>query len=386
MYDVLVRGGTVVTETATEPLDVAVTGERIVALGSPGSLGSDAAIVIDAERRLVLPGGVDPHVHYSLGFGPVRAESQDYSSAAAVGGTTTIIDFALQEAPASLHEAIAAKKAEAYGRMAVDWSLHAIVAGPEVSFDVVDEIGDVVRGGIPTVKTFMTYGWMTDDGQRLAIMQATADAGGMSVVQEMLWRALVDDRLQAVGTDHFAFSVRDRYERMGTTVDQLQAGIASVELRLPVLFHLGVNGGRLSLERFVELVATSPAKLMGLYPRKGTIAVGSDADLVVVDPDRTWIVRAEDLHMSSDYSCWEGWELRGRVETTLLRGETVVDSGRFVGRRDGGRFLERTRWRETEADARRSARRLRQDDPPRRLARRRGRGPLRVALARRRRQ
>ena len=456
MYDLLVRGGTVVTETAAERLDLAVEGERIAAIGPSDSLGAEAERIIAADGCLVLPGGVDPHVHYNLAFGPVRAEAQDYSRAAALGGTTTVIDFALQEAPKSLHDAVAEKKTEAGGRMAVDWGLHAIVSGPEVSFEVLDEIADVVRGGIPTIKTFMTYGWMTDDGQRFGIMQATAEAGGMSVVhaeddaianwltrkyvaegkthgayiaetrgplveeaavrramflaeragsplyvlhmaagsgvralsegrsrglpfygetlllylsftadalwederrgllwnnyppikfredQELLWEALADDRLQAVGTDHFAVTASDRDEKMGTTVDQLQAGIASVELRVPVLFHLGVTDGRLSLNRFVEVVAANPAKLMGLYPRKGTLAVGSDADVVVLNPSRPWTVQADELHMSADYSCWEGWELQARVETTILRGEVVVDDGRFVGRDGGGRFLERT--------------------------------------------
>jgi dihydropyrimidinase len=455
MYDVLVRGGTVVTEAATGPLDLAIAGERIAALGPPGTLG-EAARVVDAEGCLVLPGGVDPHVHYGLGFGAVRAEGAEWSRAAALGGTTTVIDFALQEAPASLHEAVAAKRAESERLMAVDWSLHAIVAGPEVAPEVVEEVGDVVRGGIPTIKTFMTYGWMTDDGQRLALMAATADAGGMSVVhaeddaiavrlteryvregkthgayiaetrgplveeaavrramllaertgsplyvlhmgagsavralaegrarglpfhgetlllylsftaeklwddagrgllwnnyppikfqedQDELWRALADGRLGAVGTDHFALTAADRYERMGTTVDSLQAGVASVELRVPVLYHLGVAGGRLSLERFVELVATGPARLMGLHPRKGVLAVGSDADVVVLDPRRSWTVRAEELTSCADYSCWDGWELSARVRTTLLRGAVVVENGSFVGALDGGRFLPRT--------------------------------------------
>ena len=455
MYDVIVRGGTVVTAEGAEPLDVAIDGERIAAVEPPGALEAEAGSVLDADGLLVLPGGVDPHVHYSLAFGPVTAESQDWSPAAALGGTTTVVDFALAEPSVSLHHAIAAKKAEAEGRMAVDWALHAIVAGPQVAPDVFDEIADVVRGGIPTVKTFMTYGWMTDDGDRFGLMQATAAAGGMSVVhaeddalaafltrrhlrdgkthgahigetrgplveeaavrralflaeraesplyvlhmaagsgvealagararglpvygetlplylsftaedlwdasgpglllnnyppvkhaedRELLWQALADDRLQAVGTDHFGLTAEDRNVRMGTTVDALGAGHAAVELRLPLLFHLGVGSGRLGLARFVELVATNPAKLMGLFPRKGTIAVGADADLALLDPARSWTVRAEDLHTRADFSAWEGWEVTGKVVTTILRGAVVVADGRFVGAPAGGRFHER---------------------------------------------
>jgi dihydropyrimidinase len=454
MHDLLIRGGTVVTPSTAQPLDVAVDGETVVALERPGAV-TEARRVIDADGCLVLPGGVDPHVHYNLGFGPVTAESQEHSHAAALGGTTTVIDFALQEPPTSLHEAIEAKKAEADGRMAADYSLHAILAGPEVSFDVMEEIGDVIRAGIPTIKTFTTYGWMTDDGHRLGVMEQVAEHGGMSVVhaedddianwltkkyvregkthgayiaetrgpiveeaairramllaehtgsplyvlhmaagrgvlalaegrgrglpfygetltpylsftadklwddegrgllwnnypvlkqredQDLLWTALADDRLSTVGSDHFALSVADKYEQMGTTVESLMAGWPNVELRLPMTYHLGVAEGRISLGRFVDVVATNPAKLMGLYPRKGTVAVGSDADLVVLDPNRKWTVRADDLAMSSDYTPWEGWEIQGRVITTVLRGSVVVDGASFVGSGSQGKFLER---------------------------------------------
>jgi dihydropyrimidinase len=454
-HDLLIRGGTVVTAAAVEPRDVTIDGERIAALEPPGA-AAEARRVIDASGCLVLPGAVDPHVHYSLAFGPVRAESQDHSHAAALGGTTTVIDFALQQAPTSLHQAIEDKKSEAEGRMSVDYGLHAIIAGPEVAFEVLAEIGDVVRDGIPTIKTFMTYGWMVDDGIRFGVMQEVATHGGMSVVhaeddaianwltrkyvregkthgayiaetrgplveeaavrramllaertgsplyvlhmaagsavlalaeararglpffgetltpylsfsadqlwedgdrglllnnyptikqredQAVLWEALADDRLSAVGSDHFAVSLTDKYEKMGTTVDQLMAGHPNVELRLPVVFHLGVGRGRLTLQRFVEVVATNPARLMGLYPRKGTLAPGSDADVVVFDPERTWTVRHEELAMSSDYSPWEGWELTGKVVTTILRGAVIVEDGAFVGARGGGRFLPRS--------------------------------------------
>lgn len=453
--DLLVRGGTVVDAASSAVLDIAVAGERIVAVEPPGVLDADGRRVIDATNCLVLPGGVDPHVHYNLAFGSVRSEPQRYSPAAAFGGTTTVVDFALQEPPASLCDAVAAKKAEAAGSMAVDYGLHAIITGPEVGFEVLDEIGPVVREGIPSIKTFMTYHWQVDDGARWGIMRAVAEAGGLSVVhaeddaiarwqtagyvragkthgayvaetrdalveeaavrramllaeragcplyvlhmaagagvralaegrarglpffgetivpylsftadalwqdpprgllhnnyptpksaadQAELWAALGDGRLDTVGSDHFATSADDHLERMGTTVDAMCAGHASVELRLPVLYHLGVAEGRISLPRFVDLVSTAPARLMGLYPRKGVLAEGSDADIVLLDPSATWTVRARDLHMSADYSCWEGWELRGQVRTTILRGTVLVDEGRWVGPRDAGRFQER---------------------------------------------
>ena len=457
MHDVLIRNGTVVSPASSDLLDVAISGEAVAALAPPGQLDPDGAKrVIDAANCLVLPGGVDPHVHYSLSFGPVTAETQDYSRAAALGGTTTVIDFALQEPPNSLHDAIDAKRAEADGRMAVDYSLHAILAGPEIAFETLEEVGDVIRAGIPTLKTFTTYGWMVDDGYRYGLMCEVAEHGGMSVVhaeddaianwltkkyvregkthgayiaetrgplveeaavrrcmllaersgsplyvlhmaagtavdalaegrsrglpfygetltpylsftaerlwddehrgllwnnypvlkqredQETLWAALADDRLSTVGSDHFALSVADKYERMGTSVESLMAGWPNVELRLPIVYHLGVAGRRLSINRLVEVVSTNPAKLMGLHPRKGAIEPGSDADITILDPARSWTVRHDELAMSSDYSPWEGWELTGKVTTVLLRGSVIVDGASFIGAPDEGRFLART--------------------------------------------
>lgn len=455
MYDLLVRGGTVVTPDSSEPLDVAVEGEQITAIGQPGSLGHEAERVVDASGCLVIPGGIDPHCHYNMGFGDVRCETQEYSPAAAFGGDTTIIDFVLQEPPVSLHEAVEAKKAEAQGAMAVDYGLHAILAG-DISFDVMEEIGDVIRAGIPTIKTMMTYGWMSDDGHRWGVMNEVAEHGGLSVVhaeddaiaewltkkylregkthgayisetrgplveeaairramllaersgsplyvlhmaagngvealaegrskglpfygetltpylsftaeklwddenrgllwnnyptikfqedQDLLWQAIADNRLQVVSSDHFLITADDRFNKMGVTVDSLQAGQAGVELRIPVLFSMGVQEGRISVNRFVELISTNPAKIMGLYPRKGQVAVGSDADIAILDPDRSWTVHHGDLHMSPGYSCWEGWELKGKVKTTILRGQVLVEDEEWVGPKRSGQFVPRT--------------------------------------------
>jgi dihydropyrimidinase len=454
MYDVLVQGGSVVGPRATELLDVAVVGEQIAAVDRPGELAPEAKKVIDATGCLVIPGGVDPHCHYSLGFGAVHAEPQEYTPAAAFGGTTTILDFAFWQPPNTLHQAVEEKKAEAEGRMAVDYGFHALL-GTDPPFEVIEEIGDVIRGGMPTIKTLTTYAWISDDGYRFGVMSEVAKHGGLSIVhaedddiakwltakylrdgkthgayivetrgplveeaavrramllaertgsplyvfhiaaasaavavgegrakglpmygetliaylsftadklwddenkgllwnnypvikhqgdQDVLWEAVADDRLQVVSSDHFATSVADRYEKMGTTIDSLQAGQASVEMRVPVLFHRGVQEGRISLNRFVELVSTNPAKIMGLYPGKGVLAVGSDADIVVIDAARTWTVRWQDHHMSPDYNCWEGWELKGKVTTTILRGSVLVENGEWVGSKTGGRYLPR---------------------------------------------
>jgi len=436
VLDVAVTNGTVVTEEGVRDADVGVVGEEITLLGEPGSLGNGAAArVVDARGLLVLPGGIDPHVHYELEALGARSESADSSVAALFGGTTTVIDFAFCVPPQGALAAVAERRAVFEGRMAPDWGLHLILAG-EIPFETIDEIPELVGSGVPTIKTMTTYGWMCDDGHRYGVMCAVAEAGGLSVIhaeddeiarwltkkyvregkthgayisetrpalveeaavrralllaersgsalyvlhvaagsaveaiaearargmpaygetltpylsftqealwetergllynnyptikseadRSVLWEAVADDRLQVVSSDHFLISAADRMTKMGVTIEDLQCGQAGVEMRLPVLYTLGVASGRLTLERLVELVATNPAKLMGLYPRKGTIAVGSDADLVLFDPSRHFTVSLDELHMDSDYNCWEGWELQGRPRTVIRRGEVV---------------------------------------------------------------
>ena len=148
--------------------------------------------------------------------------------------------------------------------------------------------------------------------------------------------------MQAVGTDHCLVKLTDRYETMGTTVDAMQAGQASVELRVPLVYSHGVATGRFSASRWVELVSYNPARLMGLWPAKGELAPGADADVVVFDPNRKWTVHWQDLHMSEPYSCWDGWELTGKVRDTIRRGQVLVREGNYVGSRTDGRFVERT--------------------------------------------
>lgn len=467
-YDLVITGGLTVTPSGASPLDVAVNGESIAAVDRPGAFGGQGRRVLDAGGCIVMPGGVDPHVHFNLRLpaldgSVIPDEGQEYSFAAAFGGTTTIIDFALwerarwdQDHSLGLTEAVAEKKAEAHGRMAVDYGLHGLLIG-NPPFEVLDEIGAAIQGGIATIKTSSSCPpWTSDDGHRLGVMMEVAQHGGLHILhaedqaiidwltakyvrdgklhgaytcetrgplveeaairraillseytgcplfvlhvgagagaaavkqararhlpvfgetlicylsftsdklwdddnhgllwnnwpalkgaddRSALWQAITDDGLQVVSSDHYVVKVADRYQGMGDTVaTQGQAGQASLEMRLPVLFHLGVNEGRLSLERLVDVLATNPAKLMGLYPRKGVLQPGSDADIVIFDPGKTWTVACRDHHMSADYNCWEGWELRGKVRSTLLRGTPLVADGAWVGSKTGGQFLPR---------------------------------------------
>jgi len=465
MYDLLIVNGTVVTPTGAEACDVAVDGETIAAVAPAGTLGTEAKKVIDAAQCYVIPGGIDPHVHYAMNFeNIILTEGPHYSFAAAIGGNTSVIDFAFQEPPQGLIDAIADRKVQFAGQMAIDYSVHAILT-KTFSFDVVEEIGQAIAEGVPTIKTMMTYGYMTDDGQRWGAMNEVAKNGGMSVVhaeddsiarwltaqyiragkthgayicevrgpiveeaavrramflaeransplyilhmaagsginalaesrgrglpfygetlsaylsftqddiwdespievggtvynargclynnyptpkfaadRDTCWEALGDGRLQAVATDHALVSLKDRFETMGTTIENMQAGQAAVELRVPLLFDQGVNTGRISVNRWVELISTNPAKIMGMWPQKGQIAPGSDADIVVFDPAKRWQVRWQDLHMSEPYSCWDGWELTGKVRDTVLRGSLIVQDGEFVGSKTGGQFVPR---------------------------------------------
>jgi len=158
--------------------------------------------------------------------------------------------------------------------------------------------------------------------------------------RDACWEAIADDRLQAVGTDHALVKLHDRFHVMGTTVDAMQAGQAAAELRIPVLYSEGVAKGRFSASRWVELIATNPARLLGLQT-KGELREGADADVMIFDPNKQWTVHWQDLHMSEPYSCWDGWELTGKVRTTILRGTVLVEDGNFVGSKTSGRFVER---------------------------------------------
>jgi dihydropyrimidinase len=467
MHDTLIRNGTVVAEEGVADLDVLIDGETITALVDRGGDPPEAREVIDAAGRRVLPGGIDPHVHYEVisSHGTVQSESADNSIAAAVGGNTTVIDFAFHEHQPTTHAAVAERLQKLDGRMAVDYGLHVILTG-EPSFEVLEEIPDLVRMGLPSFKTFTTYRWIMDDGHRFGVMQAVAEAGGMSVIhaedhaligwltkkyqregkthgayisetrnalveeaavrravllaersgsplyvlhvgagdaadaiadarrrgvecfgealignlsftqenlwdrspieigghtfpdrgllfnnypvlktaedRERLWQALESGALQAVSSDHFLAKAIDRYTHMGTEIPGVMSGQAAVELRIPVLYTLGVATGRLDLETFVRLISTNSARLGGLYPRKGVLAPGSDADVLIFDPEARWRVVVDELAMDTDYSCWEGWELQGRVDTVLLRGTTLVRNGAAVAQPARGRFLERT--------------------------------------------
>jgi dihydropyrimidinase len=451
----IVRGGRVVTSSQSFEADVLVEGERIEALGSFPDVQADR--VIEATGKLVLPGGVDPHTHLDAPLKGTITADDFYSGtvAAAIGGTTTIIDFPVQEKGQDPRVSHADWYARAEEKAVVDWGLHQVITDlPDEYFPALDEL---IRDGAPSFKMFMAYpgARMVDDATIFKAMRRTAENGGFVLMhcengpvidllekeaiaagnvdpvynsitrppvteaeataraislaelagvpvyvvhlsaaealdavsrardrgvaayaetcphyllltdeklsepdfggskyvmcpplrtpahQERLWKGLRTDELQVVSTDHTPFRFEGQKEMGRGNFPKIPNGVPGIEWRTGLMYHFGVGQGRIGLNRFVELIATAPAKLFGCYPRKGEIAPGSDADLVVFDPDTEVTLSARSQATLSDYNPYEGWTLRGAVETVLLRGTVIVEAGAFVGTRGGGRFVRR---------------------------------------------
>jgi dihydropyrimidinase len=451
----IVRGGRIVTSASTFDGDVLIQGETITAVGTVPDLPADR--IVEAAGKLVLPGGVDPHTHLDAPLKGTITADDFYSGtvAAAIGGTTTIIDFPVQEKgqdPRVSHQ-------DWYGRAdekaVVDWSLHQVITDlPDEYFPALDEL---IREGSPSFKMFMAYpgARMVDDGVIFKAMRRTADNGGFVLMhcengpvidvlerealaagnvdpmynsvtrppvteseataraialaelagvpvyvvhlsaapaldavaaardrglpvyaetcphyllltdeklsepdfggskyvmcpplrtplhQERLWRGLLTNELQVVSTDHTPFRFEGQKEMGRGNFPKIPNGVPGIEWRTALMYHFGVRAGRFGLNRFVELIATNPAKLFGCYPRKGEIAPGSDADLVVFDPEKEVTLSASTQATLCDYNPYEGSALHGAVDTVLLRGSVIVDSGLFVGSRGQGRFVRR---------------------------------------------
>jgi len=471
MSTTLIRGGTVVSATGRAAADVLIDGETIVAVLAPGSqlLGTEVAAsvdaVIDATGRYVIPGGIDAHTHMELPFGGTSASDtfETGTRAAAWGGTTTIIDFAVQRSGERVQDGLAAWHAKAQGNCAIDYGFHQIVGG--VDDASLAALRGLVDEGVSSFKLFMAYPgvFYSDDAQVLKAMQVAADTGLLTMMhaengpaidvlaaqlvaqgktepyyhgiarawqleeeathraimladvagaplyvvhvsakqavgqiaaardcgknvfgetcpqylylsleeqlgassdqwgrfegakwvcstplrsraeghQDHMWQALRTNDLQMVSTDHCPFCMKDQKELGRGDFRAIPNGIGSVEHRLDLLYQ-GVVAGRLTLERWVELVSTTPARMFGLYGRKGVIQPGADADIVVYDPHgHTSIGYGATHHMNMDHSAWEGFEIDGHVDTVLSRGKVIVDGGRYLGGRGDGRFVRR---------------------------------------------
>ena len=466
MSTTLIRNGIVVTPTGSSPMDVLIDGERIVAVLEPGdsalgaSLAQSAGTVIDAAGKYVIPGGVDAHTHMELPFGGTFASDtfDTGTRAAAWGGTTTIIDFAVQRYGERVQDGLAAWHAKAGGNCHIDYGFHQIIGG--VDDDSLKAMDELVDEGITSFKLFMAYPgvFYSDDGQILRAMQQAASNGSMIMMhaengiaidvlvaqalakghtdpvyhgltrpweteeeathraimlarmtgaplyivhmsakqavetlqkardggwnlfgetcpqylylsleehlaapgfegakwvcstplrsraeghQDELWRYLRTNDLSVVSTDHCPFCFKDQKELGLGNFSKIPNGIGSVEHRMDLIYQ-GVVMGQLTVERWVEICSTTPARMFGLYPQKGVIAPGSDADIVIYDPNgHTSIGVGKTHHMNMDHSAWEGFEINGHVDTVLSRGRVIVDNGSYLGEKGHGRFLRR---------------------------------------------
>ena len=451
----LIRNGTVVNAGGAFRADVLVDGETIAAVTAPGVFDT-ADHVIEAEGRYVLPGGIDAHTHMEMPFGGTSSADTfaTGTAAAAWGGTTTIIDFAVQAKGTSLLSTLDKWHEKADGRCAVDYGFHMIVS--DVNDQSLKEMESCIDAGVNSFKMFMAYPgvFYATDGEILRAMQKATETGSMIMMhaengiaidelvaqaiasgrtdpvehgltrppelegeatsraialakvtgaplyivhlsarhaleavaaarntgqnvfaetcpqylylsiedlakpdfegskyvaspplrpkdhQADLWRGLRTNDLSVVSTDHCPFCFVDQKELGRGDFSKIPNGMPGVEHRMDLL-HQGVVAGELSLARWVEVASATPARMFGLYPRKGIIAPGADADIVVYDPAATQTLSVDTHHMNVDYSAYEGMSITGKVETVLSRGSVVIADGAFHGREGHGKFLTR---------------------------------------------
>jgi len=464
MARTLIANGTVVTATDQVSADVLIADEKVVALATPGSHDWSADQTIDASGKYVIPGGIDVHTHMELPFGGTFASDtfETGSRAAAWGGTTTIVDFAVQAKGQGVMEGFETWMEKAAGNCAIDYGFHMIVG--DVNEQSLKEMDAVMGEGVTSFKLFMAYPgvFYSNDGEIFRAMQKASEIGatimmhaengiaidvlveqalqrgetdpvnhglvrksilegeathraiklaelagsplyivhmsalealeevtiardqGLDVFaetcpqylflglddlgngfegakyvaspplrdweaghQEELWRGLRSNDLQAVSTDHCPFCMDEfdgliAQKRLGEgDFSKIPNGMPGVEPRLELMYEGGVAQGRISLNRWVEICSTAPAKMFGLYPQKGAVAPGSDADIVIFDPNKSRVISVDNQHMRVDYSAYEGTEVSGSVDTVLSRGRVVVANGEYHGETGHGRYLPR---------------------------------------------
>jgi dihydropyrimidinase len=452
---ILITNGRIITATDDYVGDIYIENDRITAIGT--ALPMQADRTLDASGKLVFPGGIDVHTHLDMPFGGSNS-ADDFETgtiAAAHGGTTSIVDFAIQYRGDTLHHAWETWMKKAEGKAAIDYGFHMIMT--ELNDQVELEMDALVRQGVTSFKLFMAYPgvFMLDDASIFRAMLRTGQNGGTICMhaenggvidvlvqralaaghtapkyhaltrparaeaeathraialaeiadvpvyivhlsaaealemvteardrglpafaetcpqylflsydnyeepgfdgakyvmspplraretQNRLWRGLAGNDLQAISTDHCPFCMKEKHLGEGD-FSKIPNGAPGIETRMSLVYDGGVRTGKISLNRFVGLTSTSPAKIFGLFPRKGTIAPGSDADIVIFDPDKKMTLRAKTLHMNVDYNPYEGREVTGVTETVLSRGRVIIDAGTFVGKAGSGSFIKRS--------------------------------------------
>ena len=461
MSRTVIGGGLVITANEELEADVLIDGERVVALAARGSevaagWSEGAQRVIDATGRYVLPGGVDGHTHLDFPFGGTFSADtfETGTRAAAWGGTTTIVDFAVQSRGHALREGLDTWHAKAEGNCAIDYGFHMILS--EVTGETLKGMDQLVGEGVTSFKLFMAYPgvFYSDDGQILRAMQRGADNGGLIMVhaengiaidvlaeqavaqgrtdpryhgevrkvlleaeathraiqlarvagaplyvvhvsaaeavaelaqardlglpvfgetcpqylfldldnlaeadfggakyvcstplrpkehQTSLWRGLRTNDLQVVSTDHCPFCFSGQKELGRGDFRKIPNGMPGIEHRMDLL-HQAVVEGRISRRRWIDLACATPARMFGLAGRKGTLAPGADADVVIYDPAVEQVLSADTHHMNVDYSAYEGKRVTGAVETVLSRGRVIIEGRRYTGSAGHGRYVPR---------------------------------------------
>ena len=452
---ILIKNGRIITADADYTADIFIEGETISTIGKNLTIQADT--VIDAAGKLVMPGGIDPHVHLDMPFmGTYSSDSYETGTRAALyGGTTMVIDFVLQTQGKSLQHALDDWKSRSDNNCVGDYSFHMAVT--DFNDETKKEIKTFIEDyGITSFKTFMAYkgALMIDDRQMIGLMEEVKKNGGLINVhatngdmidylvqkhrsegklsplyhylsqpevteaeaaerfvdmanytgcpgyivhltcegalnavrnatrrnqnmfvetciqyliidaslyeqedgakwvmspplrekkdQATLWAGINQGMVQVVATDHCPFMWQQKL--MGKDdFSKIPNGHPAIENRMELLFSEGVSKGKITLNKFVEVASTNAAKIFCMFPRKGTIAVGSDADIILIDPNEKHTISAKTHHMNVDYSGYEGWELTGKVKTVLLRGQVAVDNNECKLQKGYGKFIKRNK-------------------------------------------
>jgi dihydropyrimidinase len=450
----LIKNGRIVTAVDDYNADIFIDGETVTTIGK--SLDMEADVTIDASGKLVIPGGIDPHTHMELPFGGTSSSDDFFTGtrAAAFGGTTTIIDFAVQNKGESMIQGVDNWHMKAEGKTCIDYGFHLITT--EFEDGHTEQMYTLMDEGVTSFKLFMAYPgvFLADDATIFRAMSAAGARGGLIcmhaengiVINEIikrfladgrtapkyhaltrptiaeaegvhraiaiaemaespvyivhlsctdalnqvrqardrgvpafaetcpqylfhsiddygdgwdgakyvmtpplrekhnhaeLWKGLKMDDLQVISTDHCPFCMKEQKELGKDDFSKIPNGAPGVENRMNLIYNGGVVENRISLNRFVELTSTAAAKMFGLFPKKGTIAVGSDADIVIFDPEKEHTFGVDAEHMNVDYSSYEGWKMKGKVETVLSRGRVVIEKGEHKGKAGDGQFQKR---------------------------------------------
>ncbi len=450
----LIKNGRIVTAVDDYHADILIEDGTVSLIGK--TLDIEADKVIDASGKLVIPGGIDPHTHMDLPFGGTSSSDDFFTGtrAAAFGGTTTIIDFALQNKGESMLKGVDTWHEKAEGKAVIDYGFHLITTDFEDSHK--PEMFKLIDEGITSFKLFMAYPgvFLSDDATIYRAMSAAGERGGLVcmhaengiVINEIikkflaegrtapkyhaltrptlaeaegvhraialaemaetpvyivhlsctdalnqvrqardrgvlafaetcpqylflsiddygddwngakyvmtpplrekhnqadLWKGLRMGDLHVIATDHCPFCMKDQKELGRDDFTKIPNGTPGVEYRMELIYNGGVVENRISLNRFVELTSTAAAKMFGMFPKKGTIAVGSDADIVIFDTEKEHTFTLEAQHMNVDYCAYEGKTIKGKVETVLSRGRVVIENGECLVDKGSGEFVKR---------------------------------------------